>query len=102
MQFFLNPTDYADGTPASCDVEIRVGGRGRPRRPNCRLMSGNSFGASIRIVTGFAKVSGLNVPSQPGSLNEMRRFSVFVRRIAKGWWGINLMPTGKRFVRACA
>jgi hypothetical protein len=65
LEFYLS-TDYADGTPAACDVEIRwtvVDEQGNPTIPPVvqllRRVRTNRY--------GIAKVAGLNIPAKANS-----------------------------------
>ncbi len=75
LEFYLS-TDYADGSPAPCDVEINWAGEEQSSK---KAASGEPVEQLLRRVRtnryGVAKVSGLSVPGD----NDTRNFSLSFR-----------------------
>jgi len=92
LDFYIS-TDYADGSPAACDVEVTwtAQKRGRSQLPieqPLRRIHTNHY--------GVAKVSGISIPSEPESSDAFLSFRATDRKGAIGhqkeglWYSDNL------------
>lgn len=99
LEFYVS-TDYADGTPAQCDVEINwLGGQQSPRN----IALGVPLEEPLRHVRtnryGVAKVSGLSIPSEGGSNDFSLRFHALDRKGKVGYHTESMWYSGRSGIR---